>query len=320
MTILQASNLADSGRMTPQAVARRQKIAEAMMGNSMKARPIQHWAQGLAQMGEAAVGGYILNQIDQAEKANAADSAKAIKDSWSAALPGQSSSLAPTPNPLPNSPATPMANRGVQIIDDADNKPSPLDPPSGADRDKAIRTVVAEAGNQGANGMNAVASVIRNRAVNTGATPSAVVTAPNQFEPWNTQAGRDKMAALDPNSPAYKNAATAVDAAYFGSDPTNGATQFYAPKAQAALGRSAPAWDNGRGVDIGDHRFFGGANGPTEMSAQSRPKEAPVAAALAGAAPVPQNTTTDKIAAMLASGSGARVVWRFNSGPEWPRL
>lgn len=164
----------------------------------------------------------------------------------------------------------------------ANDESSPLDPPSGKDRDLTIRTILAEAGNQGPVGQQAVAGVIRNRAVAGnfgGDTPTGVVTSPNQFEPWNTATGRGKMAAIDPNSPQYQAAAGALDRAYAGEDPTGGATHFYSPKTQAALGRSAPKWDNGAGLDIGDHRFFGGSGSPqvtagaspTEVSAQSRP-------------------------------------------------
>lgn len=153
------------------------------------------------------------------------------------------------------------------------NEPSPLDPPSGEERDAMIRTVLAEAGNQGPVGMQAVANVIRNRAVNGGYggdTAEGVVTKPNQFEPWNTAAGRARMASYDPSSPAYKEAAAAVDRTYQGFDPTKGATHFYAPGTQAALGRRAPSWDDGTGNDIGDHRFFGGA-GQNEVAAGKGP-------------------------------------------------
>jgi len=138
---------------------------------------------------------------------------------------------------------------------------SPLDPPSGGERDAVIRTMLSEAGNQGPTGLNAVGSVIRNRSVGGDVSPTEVVTAKNQFEPWNTAGGRAKMASYDPNSPAYQAAARGLDAAYFGNDPTNGATHFYSPKAQAALGRAPPRWDDGTGVDINGHRFFGGAAG-----------------------------------------------------------
>lgn len=163
---------------------------------------------------------------------------------------------------------------------------SPLDPPYGGpgfpgrarERDDAIRTILSEAGNQGPTGEQAVANVIRNRSVQGGFggdNPSDVVRKPFQFEPWNTPEGRAKMAGYDPNSPEYQAAGSALDKAYTGDDPTKGATHFYSPGAQAALGRPAPAWDNGTGKDIGDHRFFGGIPGPgdggaTELTAQRR--------------------------------------------------
>lgn len=161
------------------------------------------------------------------------------------------------------------------------DEPSPLDPPSGMDRDLAIRTILEEAANQGPRGMQAVAGVIRNRAVDGafgGGSPTGVVTAPKQFEPWNTPAGRARIMAHDPNSPAYAAAGEALDRAYTGDDPTRGATHFYSPSAQAALGRQAPAWDDGSGEDIGDHRFFRLPGGPgssgglrvTDASAQGR--------------------------------------------------
>jgi hypothetical protein len=131
--------------------------------------------------------------------------------------------------------------------------------------------------------------VVRNRAVSGqfgGDGVEGVLTKPYQFEPFNTPQGRARMAAIDPNSAAYRTAAQAVERAYAGDDPTRGATHFYAPKAQAALGRAAPSWDNGQGVDIGDHRFFGGAGAPAvtagmspdAVSAQSRQPQADVSA------------------------------------------
>jgi len=128
---------------------------------------------------------------------------------------------------------------------------------SPADRDLWIRTVIGEAGTDPAS-QPAVAHVIANRIRDTGQSPSQVVLAPNQFEPWNNRA-RELLSA-SPNSAPYKTVAKVVDGVITGSipDPTNGATQFYAPAAQKALGRKPPAWDDGTGVQIGAHKFFGG--------------------------------------------------------------
>lgn len=139
------------------------------------------------------------------------------------------------------------------------------------DRDLAIRTVLSEAGNQGPDGMAAVAAVIKNRTLKGkygGKSPAEVVTARNQFEPWN-DAGKGKAndpLSYSPTSTKYQEAARIVDGVFSGvlKDPTGGATHFYAPQAQADLGRKAPSWAKGQqGLKIGDHMFFSpdGPNG-----------------------------------------------------------
>lgn len=176
----------------------------------------------------------------------------------------------PTPGtsiPAPVQAAQPMAASTAGKIYGAD-EPSPLDPPSGNARDLLIRTVYGEDPGQSALG---VANVIRNRTVNGGFggnTVPGVVLAKNQFEPWNNNMARSRMAALQPGSPEYNRLGGIVDSAYTGAnDPTNGATSFFSPTAQAALGRQPPQWAQGQGQDIGEHRFYGGAPGqPTQLA------------------------------------------------------
>lgn len=129
-------------------------------------------------------------------------------------------------------------------------------------RDMAIRTIYGEAANEPDDGKAAVAAVIRNR-VNAGNyggkdVPS-VVLAPNQFEPWNRPDARSRMAALKRDDPAYQGIGSIVDQVFSGQmpDPTGGATHFFAPEAQAKLGRPSPAWAAGAPVAaIGGHRFY----------------------------------------------------------------
>jgi Cell Wall Hydrolase len=126
------------------------------------------------------------------------------------------------------------------------------------DRDALVRTVIGEAGNQGPEGMAAVAQSVMNRVVSGryGSSPAAVVLAPGQYEPWATR--RQELLGYSPNSPAYQQAGGIVDAVAAGDipDSTNGATHFYSPTAQAALGRQPPKWATKPTAKVGDHLFF----------------------------------------------------------------
>lgn len=132
---------------------------------------------------------------------------------------------------------------------------------SPASRDLAIRTIYGEAGDQPDIGKAAVAAVISNRAASGrygGSDVAKVVTAPNQFEPWQRPDARQRMMALTPDSPDYQKIAAIFDGVIKGDieDPTNGATHFYSPGAQAALGRKPPSWAQGEGQQIGGHMFY----------------------------------------------------------------
>lgn len=148
-------------------------------------------------------------------------------------------------------------------------------------RDLAIRTIYGEAANEPDEGKAAVAAVIRNRAQAGrygGSDVPSVVMAPNQFEPWNRADARNRMLALKPGTPDYERIGQIVDRVFSGEmpDPTGGMTHFYAPEAQAALGRMPPGWAKGESLPIGRHTFFApeGRVGATDVSAQARPEQA----------------------------------------------
>lgn len=123
------------------------------------------------------------------------------------------------------------------------------------DTDAVVRTTYGEARSD-PDSQAGVASVILNRSNATGKRPRDVVMEKGQFEPWGDPKTREGLEALDPQSPEYQDIMKRVAPVLGGEDVTNGATHFYAPKAQAALGRAAPKWDDGTGVDMGAHRFF----------------------------------------------------------------
>lgn len=159
---------------------------------------------------------------------------------------------------MPNITIEPVAG-GQNFFDqfDAPAKPA-LDQRS---RDLAIRTIYGEAAAEPDDGKLAVAAVIKNR-LNTGKfgdSVPAVVLAPNQFEPWMRPDGRARMMALKPGTPEYDKIGSMVDQVFSDQapDPTNGATHFYAPQAQAALGRQPPRWAaNQQPLNIGRHAFY----------------------------------------------------------------
>lgn len=305
----------DSGSYD-EATINRQRIAAAMSHGFLKPdENIRHWSQGLANMAKAGIGGYLGYQAGQdAKTEEAARNAELYKAAGlpppaapastpsifdriaSAMTPGgEGAATPPTPASAPASPASlpaapPTQPSSAGKIYDA-NEPSPLDPPSGGDRKAMIATILGEASNQPATGQNAVASVIRNRAVNGGYggnTPAGVVTAPKQFEPWNTPEGRARMerASADPTQAATADKAIALAYGEGGqapTDPTNGAVNFIQPKLQTALGRDMPKWAQGPGQDIGDHRFFGGK--PQDPTQQPYQVAGPATAAPPAAAP-----------------------------------
>ena len=175
-------------------------------------------------------------------------------------------------------------------------------PLSPYDRDIAIRTILGEAGDQGQAGQAAVANVIRNRhAAGFADSASGVALQKGQFEPWMTEAGRARLQAIDPSSPAYRQAGETLDNVYSGqyADPTNGATHFYAPALQSALGRKDPSWTDNyqHTATIGGHAFYqdpqyasvlgSGGNAPALPASQPTAQQTAFQAAF-GSTPVQQ--------------------------------
>ena len=160
------------------------------------------------------------------------------------------------------------------------------------DRDAVIRTVLGEASDQGVAGQAAVANVIRNRQL-AGFRPTAsgVVFQKGQFEPWMNRAS--ELNAISPESQSYKNAGQIIDQVYSGNyeDPTKGATHFYAPGLQHALGRNDPSWASQytKTAQIGGHTFYqdpqyadtlGSSPGLKQLPASATPAADPFQSAL----------------------------------------
>lgn len=127
------------------------------------------------------------------------------------------------------------------------------------DRDFAIRTMLGEARNQGDAGLAGVASVILNRAASGkygGSTPTDVVLAPSQFEPWQTR--KSELLAIKRTDPMYQRAGQIYDMVSSGEIPdiTAGATHFLNKKVVMDRSGKLPKWAQGEGQDIGAHTFL----------------------------------------------------------------
>lgn len=188
--------------------------------------------------------------------------------------------------------------------------PSPAAAPQPVDLDLAARVLHFEAGNQGPEGLAAVAHVMRNRANLTGRSLSEVVSQPGQFEPFATR--RDQINALRPEQ--YADARRVIEGVVAGQipDPTRGATHFLNPELVTQRGGQRPAWaPEGQGMRIGAHEFFsipqdfrqtGGATPAAAPagSAPLSPQQAALVAPVNGAAPRTPGFNGNSVANMPA--------------------
>jgi len=124
-----------------------------------------------------------------------------------------------------------------------------------SDTELLARTLEAEAGNQGFEGMLAVASVIRNRA-GSKENIRATILKPGQFSAWNSLTGfangaqGQNMKTIEPSNNAYAAANSALGVGF--QDNTGGATHYYNPDL------ANPTWGaqkGGKWNRIGDHVF-----------------------------------------------------------------
>lgn len=123
------------------------------------------------------------------------------------------------------------------------------------------KTLQAEAGNQGIDGMLDVGAVIMNRANSGkfGEGINGVIMKPGQFSAWNSvtgyadgEQGQD-MANLRPSKEAMEAAERILSGEY--EDRTGGATHYYAIIPGVS---EKPKWSNENFKQIGDH-YFGNA-------------------------------------------------------------
>lgn len=105
-------------------------------------------------------------------------------------------------------------------------------------------------------GQQAVVNTALNRAASSGMDLADVITQRGQFEPFGNRETWERGLAVPVTDPRYQQAAQAVQAARQ-QDITGGATHFWGPETQRAMGRPPPAWARpGQGTTIGGNEFF----------------------------------------------------------------
>jgi hypothetical protein len=204
-----------------------------------------------------------------------------------------------TVNPLSSERINPFAD-----VEETYSAPVPLDPRA---RDLVIRTIFGEALPKDQEGRAAVANVIRNRVASGryGQGAEGVIKKPWAFEPWMRPDARARMLGLTPDSPDYQSIAEVVDKIFGGvmPDTTGGSTHFFAPRAQAQLGRSAPAWAAGQPrAAVGGHLFYA----PDERGSgtpPASPSRGGAAVPVAAAPPAIQADDRDAMKSLVAQAS-----------------
>lgn len=98
-------------RLTPEQVDRKRKVAEALAKQGMDFSPVQHWTQGAARVAQALLGGVEEKRANDAEKANAAESASLL----AGLLGGAGGAPAAMPSAAPSSPSASTADPSAAI-------------------------------------------------------------------------------------------------------------------------------------------------------------------------------------------------------------
>lgn len=153
--------------------------------------------------------------------------------------------------------ASMLFNEGGVVPREAYQQGGGKSQPEMSDEEYAIRTAAAETSGKDPRETLGIAQVIYNRLQSGkyGKTYKDVVLAPNQFEPWSTT--KNNPMNIKPNDPRYIQSREAFDRIKAGDvDPEfANVHNFWAPKAQAALGREPPLFGRVGGLDVGGTRF-----------------------------------------------------------------
>lgn len=277
--MVQTSDNWAAGPLSQPYLKRSKYLAEALQSMSAPQENIRSPWELAAKLGAVALTGY----ADKKNDAKLKDARKQDLDNETATMVKLLGGAFDSPS---SSAPSMSADPAVEETGYSAPKSSPIlqnslpdiKAPSIAPREKDLltRILIGEAGSQSDQGQQAVAAVIANRAKQSGMSIGEVISAPGQFEPFGNRKRWTELQAIPPDSPQYQRAATNAELALSGQaqlpPEVAGADHFYSPKTQTSLGRQAPSWDNGKGADLEDHRFFAlGYGGQPPVQPQQRP-------------------------------------------------
>lgn len=261
---------------TPEQVAQKRKaISDIMAGRYGSARtPAEGWAH-LATGIMSGIGDIKLSKMEQDRREKATQEYDDKITNWNPFGGGTISTSGPRTHGADGSFGDTYGARNAAMEATGGPTRAAADQLNGRDRELLARTLMAEAGGEGLQGMLAAGSVINNRlnAGGYGDSLEGVIMKPGQFSAWNGvtgyaggEGGLD-MANMTPSEQAYQAADAILSGQY--QDPTGGATHYYNPAA------ANPAWGAQGGGDwtrIGNHVFgsadAGRGTGPGTISTQ----------------------------------------------------
>lgn len=138
-------------QLTPEEIARRREIAQALAAKGMDFSPVGHWTQGLARVAQGLVGGLDERRADEAERAARASAQEKWQPIVDAMIGAPAATSPPPTSAAPVAPAAPAATApastppaqvapappagpspGVRRVADAMTQVASLDPSAGA--------------------------------------------------------------------------------------------------------------------------------------------------------------------------------------------
>lgn len=283
MSIFGQGSFINDPNATPEQVAQRRKaISDIMAGRYGSARtPAEGWMH-LATGIMSGIGDIKLSKMEQDRRAKTDELFAEKMGAWNPFSGGTISTSGTQTHGADGAFGDSYAARNSAMAANGGPTQAAADQLNNRDRELLAKTLMAEAGGEGLEGMLAAGAVINNR-VNAGGYGDGlegVIMKPGQFSAWNGVTGYAggegalDMENMKPNALAFQAADTLLSGQY--DDPTGGATHYYNPAA------ADPAWGAKAGGDwtrIGNHVFgsadAGRGTGPGTISTQSRASSMP---------------------------------------------